>query len=278
MDGHNPNKQESGAWENLPRIFSKQNQRFKDAQKLLTTHGAKKQNALLLEGWRASTLAAELDAEILDIFVEDSEAGRAFLEDKDLAAHRVTILSAELYRALALTTTPTQPLAVVRRPETSRLTANALKAHRRVLVLDRIQDPGNVGTLLRTAAAFGFTAVILTRGAASIFTKKLWRAAMGAMPALALFDEASPEETVRVLREAGHKLAVADLDGETPDNLRDAPEAIALVLGNEGQGPDRVFSEAADRVLTIPMTDAVESLNVAAAGAILCYALADLGD
>lgn len=276
MSEQHQNTKESGAWENLPRIFSKQNQRFKDAQKLLTTHGAKKQNALLLEGWRAIKLAEELDATILDIFVEDSEAGRSFLADKDLTAYPVTVLSDSLYQALALTTTPTQPLAIVRRPESSRLTADVLHQHRRVLVLDRVQDPGNVGTLLRTAAAFGFTAVILTKGSASLFNQKLWRAAMGSLPALTLFDEVTAEEVVEVLQQAGFKLAVADLDGETPEPRKPTSEAIALVLGNEGQGPDSIFVAAADRILTIPMTEAVESLNVAAAGAILCYTFADL--
>ena len=145
-----------------------------------------------------------------------------------------------------------------------------------VLVLDRVQDPGNVGTLLRLADWFGVDYVALPPGTAEVFNPKVIQGSMGSLARVPLvYGEV--EALLARFDTEGRTLYVADLGGCTPRNLpRQAP--AALVLGNEGQGPEPRWSDAAKHILTIAKgaSSKTESLNVATAGAIALYAC--LGD
>lgn len=140
------------------------------------------------------------------------------------------------------------------------------------LVLDRVQDPGNVGTLLRLADWFGVDYVAVPSGTAEVFNPKVVQASMGALARMALVN-GSPAEILAQLQAEGRTLYAADLGGKHPQDLPLAGPA-ALVLGNEGQGPDHLWTEASTHILTIPRQSGrkTESLNVATAGAIALYA------
>lgn len=142
----------------------------------------------------------------------------------------------------------------------------------RLLILDRLQDPGNVGTLLRTAASFGFHDVLLMKGTCSPFNNKVISSSEGALFHLNLFfaDDASCLDSLKkegfvifgsALREA-KSLETADL----------VHKKIALVLGNEGQGMSEAMLSGTSSNLKISM-DTMESLNVAMAGAILMHSI-----
>jgi RNA methyltransferase, TrmH family len=142
-----------------------------------------------------------------------------------------------------------------------------------VLVLDAVQDPGNVGTMLRTALALGAAGLVALKGTADLTNPKVIRAAMGAsfrLPAVA----ASPEEFVAWARLQRSEIWVADAAGDAADHLphRAADRApVALVLGNEGAGISVSLERAADRRIAIRLSRNVESLNVAVAAGILLY-------
>jgi TrmH family RNA methyltransferase len=143
----------------------------------------------------------------------------------------------------------------------------------RLLVLDAVQDPGNVGTLLRTAAAFDVRAALALPGTVDLWNAKVVRSAMGAhfrLPALSCsWDEL---DTFR----ARHAVALwaADVGGEDVGaRAGDAPRRLAVAVGNEGAGISAACRERADGVVAIPISAAVESLNVAAAAAVLLYEL-----
>jgi TrmH family RNA methyltransferase len=140
------------------------------------------------------------------------------------------------------------------------------------LVLDRVQDPGNVGTLLRLADWFGVDYVAVPSGTAEVWNPKVVQASMGALARMALVH-GSPEEVLAQLKGEGRTLYAADLGGQSPQELPLEGPA-ALVLGNEGQGPDALWTEGSDYILTIPKQSGrkTESLNVATAGAIALYA------
>ena len=144
-----------------------------------------------------------------------------------------------------------------------------------LLALDAVQDPGNVGTMLRTALALGAIGVVALKGTADLTNPKVIRSAMGAsfrMPAVST----TPEEFVAWARLQRSELWVADINGETSDRLlgeRTERPPLALVLGNEGAGVSPTLDEAADRRVAIPLSGAVESLNVAVAAGILLYEL-----
>jgi TrmH family RNA methyltransferase len=166
------------------------------------------------------------------------------------------------------TETPQGILAIGKVPERT-LSGMALGDRARVLVLDAIQDPGNVGTILRTAAAFDVTATVATPGTVDLWNAKVVRGAMGA-----LFRHhavhASWSELDTLLRDNDVMLWGTDAAG-SPLDEHEAPARMAIVVGNEGSG---LTSDARSRVVhtvSIPTSTAVESLNVAVAAGILLY-------
>ncbi|MGE4125711.1 MAG: TrmH family RNA methyltransferase [Pusillimonas sp.] len=136
------------------------------------------------------------------------------------------------------------------------------------LWLDRIQDPGNLGTLMRTAAAVGIRQVFISPGSASAWSSKVLRSAQGAHFALDIFENADLSGLVTRLEVA---LAVTTLDGGTPLYDTTLPAACAWLAGNEGQGVDARLQDLATLRVFIPQTPAVESLNVGVAMAVCLY-------
>jgi TrmH family RNA methyltransferase len=151
--------------------------------------------------------------------------------------------------------------------------AVALQPEAPTLVLDRLQDAGNVGSLLRSAAAFGIRQVIALKGTAALWSPKVLRAAMGAHFGLSLFDAAEPG-----LLDALALPLVATSSHATAE-LHDAalPQPCAWVLGHEGQGVAPALLARCALTVRIPQPGGEESLNVAAAGAVCLYESARRG-
>ncbi len=137
-----------------------------------------------------------------------------------------------------------------------------------VLILDQIQDPGNLGTLLRTALALGWEGVITTPGTVDLFNDKALRASQGA-PFRLPFSHKTPEELLLWLEKTDRTLWVADSEGSPLRNEKFSPP-LALVLSHEGRGWNEWAARKGKKV-AIPLKNNVESLNVAIAGAILLY-------
>ncbi|HEV8176803.1 MAG TPA: RNA methyltransferase [Gemmatimonadales bacterium] len=141
------------------------------------------------------------------------------------------------------------------------------------LVLDGVQDPGNVGTMLRTALGLGAAGLIALKGTADLTNPKVLRGGMGAsfrLPAV----PAAPEELVAWARLQRAQVWVADMAGESPERLpqRTAQRPpVLLVVGNEGAGVSRIMDAAADRRIAITLAPGAESLNVAVAAGILLH-------
>jgi TrmH family RNA methyltransferase len=142
------------------------------------------------------------------------------------------------------------------------------------VVLDRLQDAGNVGAILRSAAAFGFRQVIALRGTAALWSPKVLRAGMGAHFGLQLFDAAEPGVLDRLEVPV---LATSSHDGELLHRAT-LPWPCAWVLGHEGQGVSAAVAARASRALRIVQPGGEESLNVASAAAICLHASAAARD
>lgn len=196
------------------------------------------------------------------------EALRAALD----AAH-VPVLDVDddTFASAADTDSPQGVLAIVE-PPAHALDAVA-SAGGRLLVLDGVQDPGNAGTMLRTAAALGAAGVIALPGSVDLWSAKVVRSAMGAhfrLPAV----HAPLDATLSALREAGVELWGADMAGDPVDvAATQLPERVALAIGNEGNGLTAGVRSAATRLVSIPIAAGVESLNAGVAAGILLYAL-----
>ena len=144
---------------------------------------------------------------------------------------------------------------------------------RRYVVLDGVQDPGNVGTLLRSAAAFGFDGVLLSDGCASVFAPKTLRASMGAAVRIPVIEAGKMPEAIALLREKGITCLAAALYQSQPLSAAasSCPDGVCVVIGSEGQGLTDETIAACSNTVRIPMTDRVESLNAGIAGSILLW-------
>jgi TrmH family RNA methyltransferase len=139
----------------------------------------------------------------------------------------------------------------------------------RLLILDAVQDPGNVGTIVRTAAALGADGVVALPGTVDLWNAKVVRSGMGAhfhFPAV----HCSWEQLEGFRSKRGLELWGADTDGEAIGSMR-PPKRLGLVVGNEGAGLSTAVRASLDRLVSIPMSDRTESLNVAVATGILLH-------
>jgi TrmH family RNA methyltransferase len=139
-----------------------------------------------------------------------------------------------------------------------------------VLLLDGIQDPGNFGTLVRSAEALGAVGVVALRGTVDPWNPKSVRASAGSSFRVPII-QASWDDCSSVLREMGYTLLGADTSGEPV--VRANPRSVGLVVGNEGSGLSTAVREGVDGLVSVPIRGRAESLNVAAAAAILLYEL-----
>lgn len=140
-----------------------------------------------------------------------------------------------------------------------------------VVALAGVQDPGNVGTIVRTAAAFGATGVAATDDSADPFGWKALRGAMGGTFRVPVVPHAALDDVVAQARESGCRVIAAVPRGGAPLTDADLRRPSAILLGAEGTGLDERLAASADERVTIPMAGTVESLNVAATAAILLY-------
>lgn len=176
------------------------------------------------------------------------------------------------FRYISSIQKPQGVAAVVRLPQDI-YTAN-LPDHigDRILLLEDIQDPGNAGTLIRTAAALGFSGVILTESSADPFSPKAVQAAAGTVLSVWIRKTATYLELVKSLKNAGHVLVAADVRGNDGPEILSNLNKLVLALGNEAAGVSQELLAMADYSVRIPTSpDKAESLNVAACGAILMY-------
>lgn len=162
------------------------------------------------------------------------------------------------------TVTPQGVLAVAEIPDPG---PEALAAGD-LVVLDAVQDPGNAGTLLRTAEALGAAAAVSLRGTVDVWNPKVVRASAGSVFRLPVVDAEWPGLEAR-LREDDVPVWASDADGEPVVRGDEVPARVALVLGNEGSGVRPEVLEAADRRVAVPIARPVDSLNVSVAAAIL---------
>lgn len=200
--------------------------------------------------------------------VETLIAGASALAGGEVAAfvdgRDCVVLADALLRDLGLVDTPSGLLAVVAMPAAPGAPDLAADA----VLLDGVQDPGNVGTLLRTAAAAGIGQVLLGPGCASAWSPKVLRAGQGAHFVLAIHEDADLAGFVAAYRGTA---AVTCLDGATSLYAAQWQGPLAWIFGAEGQGVRRELIAAAGLKIRIPMPGQVESLNVGAAAAVCLF-------
>ncbi|MBT9252328.1 MAG: RNA methyltransferase [Brockia lithotrophica] len=264
----------------VTRITSAGNPRVRAWRKLLSRSGRLRTGEVFLEG-RRLVLDAWAAGAVTSLLLEEGVYGRALSgADLELAAvlaaapdRRVPVfvLAPDVVRRLAATVTPQGIFATARTfapPE--ELSALAARPSLSLAVLAGVQDPGNAGTILRTAEAAGVDGVLVLRGSVDPYGDKVLRAGMGAHFRIPLWE--GTEETLASLRRSGVVLLGADPRGDTTVWDVAWPPRFALVLGSEGGGIPREIGALLDVRVRIPIYGRAESLNVSAAAAVLLYA------
>lgn len=172
------------------------------------------------------------------------------------------LISTEIMNKLKDTITPFERVAIVKKLDVKPYS-------NKILVLDDVQDPLNVGSLIRTAIGFGFKTIIASSGAADFYNEKVVRASQGTLFYGNLI-RTSLEEELDNLKDKGYQIVITTFDGDTSLKTLKNLEKIVLVLGNEGSGISEKTKALATKKVTIKTTE-IESLNVSHAGAILMY-------
>ncbi len=180
------------------------------------------------------------------------------------------ILDEKLFKYLADTETP-QAVAAIFKYSYSNNDKSKVPLENPVLILDRISDPGNMGAIIRTAAAAGVDKIFYTAGSTDPFSPKALRATAGAIFQLPPEQISKPLELLSSLRQEGFQVVVSSAgDGHDYRNV-DFSQKTALVIGNEAEGVSEKMRLAADIEITIPLQRKVESLNAAVASGILLF-------
>jgi len=231
-----------------------------------------REGLVLVEGLRGVREALDAGARVRFAVLHrggvEGEDGRAIEERLRAAGIEVDVVEKDAFDAVSATESPQGFLLVCEQDEAE--LDEVVSGEGPVLVLDAVQDPGNVGTLVRSAVAFGFCGVIALDGTADPWGPKVVRSSAGAV-LRARIARAAAAEAVEALGVAGRTIVVAAADGPT-SRLTGGP-TTALVVGNEGAGVRSEIRAAADEVVSIRMSGVIESLNAGIAGSILMYEL-----
>ena len=242
-------------------ITSKANNVVKNTKKLLQKKYRK--DSYLIEGWHLFEEAVNAQAEIRHIFVLEN----FFDKVKDFS--QVHVVTSEILTDLADSKTPQGIVAEIAFEKQS--APSFLKG--KYLFLEDVQDPGNVGTIIRTADAAGYDGVFISQHSADIYNLKTLRSMQGSQFHLPIYRMKTPD-FLKLARQAQLPILATTLSKDSIDYRELAPLSdFALVLGNEGQGISSEMAEAADYLIHISMKGRAESLNVAVAAGILIFAL-----
>ena len=238
-------------------LTSKNNPLIKETAALKDKKARKEQNLFLVEGWKMALECQRSNFEIERVFVAESYQG----EKPDCA---VTVVSDDVFRFLSDEKTPQGILCRVKIPN-----CTPKKPTGKCLLLDGVADPGNVGTIIRTANAAGYKAVYLTKDCADPFSPKSVRASMSGVFFTKIY-RAERAGILSVLKDT--PILIADMGGSNVFTYA-PPKQFALVIGNEANGVSDEVKKAAFHTIKIPMQDTQESLNAAISAGIIMYVL-----
>ena len=246
------------------------NPQVKAAAELKLKKHRQARGLFLAEGLRTveEAVASKQVESIFYTAIEDDRT-RAVLEEAAAQQVKLTCVSDAVLKKIADTETPQGIIAVCRMQATA--LEDVLASGKMLLVLDRVGDPGNVGTMLRTADAAGIGGLVLLKGSVDIYAPKTVRSSMGSLFHVPVLAGVGEREFIESAHNAGYELLVTCLDGA--DNLYEADlhGRLAFVMGNEANGVSAGLLAAADKRVFIPMAGRAESLNVAMAAGIVMF-------
>lgn len=229
----------------------------------------KKDGIFLAEGIKMFE-EAPLDS-IVEVFISESleQKADAFYKKK-LLQIGYEVVSDEVFAKMSDTQTPQGILTILKRPEYN-LDLLLKRENPLFVILENLQDPGNLGTIVRTGEGAGITGVIMSAGTVDIFNPKTIRATMGSIYRVPFLYVEDMADTIQKLHKHGVHTYAAHLAGKTYYQDVSLKEPTAFLIGNEGNGLTKETADMAESYIKIPMEGQVESLNAAVATALLMY-------
>lgn len=250
-------------------IITIKNQQIKNIIKLMKSSKERREQGLfVVEGVR---ICKEIPSSLHPIFYVSEDYYETRKEEvlEILKEEEYELLSKDVFDKIADTKTPQGILAVVKQPEYS-LEAIEHQQNPMLMVLENLQDPGNLGTILRSCEAAGVSGVILSKDTVDLFNPKVVRSTMGSIFRVPFILNQDMKELLPWLKEHHFTTYAAHLEGKDIYE-EDLLKPIAFFIGNEGNGLSDDTAKAADKKIKIPMSGSVESLNAAIAATILAY-------
>ncbi len=249
-------------------ISSTANPRMKNLVLLMKKAKARKEQGVFIAEGRKMFEEAPKE------WIRKVYAAESFLKDEKnknmLTGIEYEVLSESVFKSVSDTQTPQGILTVAAMPKWNyeEITADKTGSY---LFLESIQDPGNLGTMLRTGEGAGITAVIANQTTVDLYNPKTIRATMGSIYRVPFFVAEDFRGTIRTMQKNGVKFYAAHLKGSKMYDAPDYKEACGFLIGNEGNGLSDETADLADAYIKIPMEGKVESLNAAIAATILMY-------
>lgn len=243
-------------------ITSVSNKKIKDLQKLKENKNIKKYKRYLVEGNHLVEEALKAGV-VEEIVVTESFSNNLLFSEFD---GEITQVSDNVFKSLTDTVTSQGVIGVCIIEENEL----DIKKYKRVLILDRVQDPGNLGTIIRTADAFAFDCIILGKGTTSIYGQKVIRSTQGSNFHIDCFDNV---DILELLSEMDNfNIYATSLSGDKYLNeISEVNTSVAVVFGNEGSGVSKEILAKVNNLLKIAMPGQAESLNVAVAAGIVMH-------
>ena len=239
-------------------ITSLNNEHIKEIIKLKEKKYRDLSNTFLIEG-RHLVLEAHREKKIVELILEQDEL---FPLDTN-----TLYVSSNVMKRLSDLSTPSNVMAVVEKLDEKPI-------GEKILILDNIQDPGNLGTIIRSAVAFNFDTIVLSPGTVDLYNPKVIRSTQGMMFHINIIVK-EPVSFINELKNEGYKIVGTKVTNGV--DVRDSKtySHFALIIGNEGKGMSEELSELCDEYLYIKMNDQCESLNAAVAASILMYEISN---
>jgi len=253
----------------MDNIASPNSNLYKLAKQLSVKKYRDKSGLYLIEGENLVREAAINAAEIEFIIARsdyDKEKLFAFMMPGDRPGVKTCTMDDKLFQNLAQTENSQGILAVVKKPAQGKI-----RPKDNYVVLDRLQDPGNIGTIIRTADAAGYGGAVIIKGTGDVFAPKVVRAAAGSIFRLPLIMVESAYACIELLKSANKKIVATIMDTSHYYYDEDLIENVAILIGNEGNGLDPALIGNSDVKIKIPMNGKIDSLNASVAAGILMY-------
>ncbi len=248
----------------MKRIESNKNPQIKQWKKLHTKKERDKSRTFMIEGFHLVEEALKSDVVIQELIISETTDIPSEWNVDDLS---ITIVTEKIMQEISDTDTSQGVAAVC-----EQYSVNEGGNFSRLLLIDAVQDPGNLGTMIRTADAAGIDAVIIGEGSVDVYNSKVIRSTQGSIFHIPIIKE-NLHDTILKLKQNGIKVYGTSLKDAVDYKQASVGESFALIVGNEGNGVEPEILDKTDQNLYIPIFGRSESLNVAVAAGILLYHL-----